>query len=169
MDGYALVLQRDLVVPLEGVWRAWTDPVWLARWFTPAPWTTEGVTLDLRPGGRFALAMRSPEGAVFPHEACILAVEPSHRLVWSTALRAGFAPNEPPAEVPPITVIIGLEALEGGTRYTATVLHRTAEDRDKHAAMGFHEGWSAALDQLVALVTTVPWDPEPQGPACALE
>ncbi|MGH8588953.1 MAG: SRPBCC domain-containing protein, partial [Gammaproteobacteria bacterium] len=36
--------------------------------------------------------------------------------------------------------------------YTALVLHGDEEARKEHEAMGFHEGWGKALDQLVALV-----------------
>ncbi len=39
---------------------------------------------------------------------------------------------------------------ESGTRYVATALHRDPEGREKHERMGFHNGWGAALDQLVA-------------------
>ena len=41
---------------------------------------------------------------------------------------------------------------DGGTRYHAQVHHVDAAGRDAHAAMGFEQGWSAALDQLVELV-----------------
>jgi uncharacterized protein YndB with AHSA1/START domain len=33
-------------------------------------------------------------------------------------------------------------------------VHWTAADREKHEAMGFHEGWGQALDQLVELMST---------------
>ncbi len=36
-----------------------------------------------------------------------------------------------------------------GTKYTAIVLHADESSRAKHEAMGFHEGWGTALDQLV--------------------
>ena len=39
----------------------------------------------------------------------------------------------------------------GGTRYTATARHWTAEAKAQNEAMGFHAGWSAAADQLAAL------------------
>ena len=52
-----------------------------------------------------------------------------------------------------MAAIITLEALgDGKTRYTARALHSNAANRDSHAAMGFHEGWSTCLDQLAALV-----------------
>ena len=40
----------------------------------------------------------------------------------------------------------------GGTRYHAVARHADAETCQRHAAMGFHEGWGKALDQLVAMV-----------------
>ncbi len=150
-DAFPLVLQRDVDIPLEAVWRAWTDPSWITRWFTPAPWKTPHCELDLRPGGRFFTVMQSPEGEDFPQEGCFLEVQTPTRLVWTSALRAGYAPA-PPDAFPAITVVISLEPVEGGTRYVATVLHASAEDREKHAAMNFHEGWGAALDQLVVAV-----------------
>lgn len=159
-----LTLKRDLDLPLEAVWRAWTDPDWLVRWFTPAPWTTSRCELELRPGGRFLVVMRSPEGEEAPQEGCVLEVVPGGRLVWTSALRGGYVPA-PPADFPPITVTITLEALEDGTRYTATVDHPRGEDRERHEAMGFHQGWGAALDQLVALVKAGgPGTPEPTVP-----
>jgi len=39
-----------------------------------------------------------------------------------------------------------------GTKYTAVVMHPTEEGRKQHEAMGLHDGWDTALDQLVALV-----------------
>lgn len=45
-----------------------------------------------------------------------------------------------------------LEPHGGGTKYTAIALHRNEASREKHEAMGFHEGWGKALDQLVAHV-----------------
>ena len=41
---------------------------------------------------------------------------------------------------------------EGGTRYTARALHRDVSGAQAHSAMGFHEGWGAALTQLVELM-----------------
>ncbi|MBV9045994.1 MAG: SRPBCC domain-containing protein, partial [Alphaproteobacteria bacterium] len=45
---------------------------------------------------------------------------------------------------------------EGGkTRYTARVLHWTAEDKAQHEQMGFHTGWGQCADQLEALAKTL--------------
>jgi uncharacterized protein YndB with AHSA1/START domain len=44
---------------------------------------------------------------------------------------------------------------QGGTRYSARVLHRTPEDARKHADMGFEEGWGATIEQLGVIAQTL--------------
>jgi uncharacterized protein YndB with AHSA1/START domain len=129
------------------VWRAWTEPEHLKRWFTPAPWTTVDCTIDLRPGGIFSTTMRSPEGEVQePSVGCYLEVV-ERRLVFTDALGPSYRPTGKPF----MTAIVLLESARSGTRYTAIAMHADRESRRQHEEMGFHDGWSAALDQLVAL------------------
>src|SRR5207253_1360188 len=72
-----LVLERDVDVPLELVWAAWTRPEHIPKWFAPAPWSCVDCEIDLRPGGSFRTVMRSPEGQDFPIDGCILEVVPT--------------------------------------------------------------------------------------------
>ncbi|MFA7638367.1 MAG: SRPBCC domain-containing protein, partial [Parvibaculum sp.] len=46
-----LVLERVVDVSPRLVWRAWTEPAHLLKWFTPKPWETVDCRIDLRPGG----------------------------------------------------------------------------------------------------------------------
>ncbi len=87
-----LQLEREVDVPPEAVWAAWTQPDQLVKWFTPAPWTTAECQIDLRPGGMFRTVMRSPEGEDFPNVGCYLEVVPYERLVWTSALAPGYRP-----------------------------------------------------------------------------
>lgn len=145
-----LVLQRVVDVEPQLVWRAWTDPEELKKWFTPRPWTTTECEIDLRPGGIFRTVMRSPEGQEFPYAGCYLEVVDTRKLVWTNLLLAGFRPA-PSSEPVGFTATISLEPHEGGTRYTALVMHKDEASRQKHDEMGFAQGWSTVLDQLVAL------------------
>jgi uncharacterized protein YndB with AHSA1/START domain len=77
-------------------------------------------------------------------------VVPLERLVWTSSLLPSYRPA--PSGEMPITAIITLETHGTGTRYVATCLHQDMVGRDKHLAMGFHEGWGIALDQLVSHV-----------------
>lgn len=148
-----LVLERIVDVPPELVWKAWTTPEHLMKWFTPVPWKTVDCEIDLRPGGIFRTVMRSPEGQDFPNMGCYLEVVPNEKLVWTNCLEAGFRPVAMTSPETcggfPFTAIIALEPSGKGTKYTAIVLHRDEEGAKQHAAMGFQEGWGKALDQLV--------------------
>jgi uncharacterized protein YndB with AHSA1/START domain len=58
-----IVVTRVFDAPRERVWRAWTQPGELARWWGRRGWTTppESVTMDVRPGGEFSLLSVSDE------------------------------------------------------------------------------------------------------------
>ena len=94
----------------------------------------------------FRTVMRSPEGELSPGVGCYLEVVPNERLTWTDALLPGYRPGENPF----FTAVITLQPSGGaGTRYVATALHRDEAGRDKHAEMGFMEGWGTVLDQLM--------------------
>lgn len=143
-----LILEREVDVAPELVWKAWTEAEHLKKWFVPRPWTIAECRVDLRPGGEYFTIMRSPDGDEFPNSGCYLVIEPGRRLVFTDALLPGFRP----APEPFFTAEITIEAIEGGTRYRARAMHRDQEGRDRHEAMGFHEGWGTCFDQLVELV-----------------
>ena len=141
--------------PRRLVWRAWTEPETLVKWFCPRPWEAVGCEMDLRPGGRFATVMRSPEGVEVAGANCYLLVEPERRLVWTSALTPGFRPHAQPTSDADFVFTADLTLADeaGGTRYRAHVMHATAKARKRHEDLGFQDGWSAALDQLVETMT----------------
>ena len=147
-----LVLERIVEVKPEQVWKAWTQPEHIKKWFTPAPWKTIECTIDLRPGGIFHTTMQSPEGQTFPNAGCFLEIVPNKKLVWTSALHPGYRPMPKPENGAGIlmTAIILMEPHAKGTKYTAIAMHSNPEDCASHKQMGFHEGWGKALDQLVA-------------------
>ncbi|WP_377291353.1 SRPBCC family protein [Rhizobium sp. SG2393] len=150
-DQRALMLSRLIPVPRAALYRCWTDPALITRWFTPAPWKTVEAELDVRAGGRSRIVMESPDGDRFPSEGLYLEVVENEKLVFTDAFTAAWQPSNKAFMVGIIT--FADEA--GGTRYTATVRHWNAEDRKTHEEMGFHEGWGKATDQLAALAATL--------------
>lgn len=152
-----LVLERIVDVPRELVWKAWTTPEYLMKWFTPVPWMTVECEIDLRPGGVFRTVMRSPEGVDHPNTGCYLEVVENEKLVWTDALEGGYRPANQPNDCIDsfFTAIIMLEPHENGTKYTVIALHSDEEGCKRHEDRGFHDGWGTALDQLVAFVKTL--------------
>lgn len=143
-----LVLVRETDIPAAKLFAGWTTPELLVQWFTPKPWTTTACEIDLRTGGTCKTTMRSPEGEEFPNTGVYLEIIPDQKLVFTDAYLPGWEPNPNPF----FTGILTFETLPSGlTRYTARAVHWKKEDCEKHAAMGFQEGWGLAFDQLVEL------------------
>ena len=59
--------KRDLVVtrvfnaPVEMVWKAWTDPALVMRWWGPAYFTSPSAQIDFREGATSLVCMRAPK------------------------------------------------------------------------------------------------------------
>jgi uncharacterized protein YndB with AHSA1/START domain len=56
-----LVISRILNAPIELVWKAWTEPDQVKRWWGPKDYTSPACTIDLREGGRYLFTMRAPQ------------------------------------------------------------------------------------------------------------
>jgi uncharacterized protein YndB with AHSA1/START domain len=147
-----LVLARIIDAPREHVFRCWTEPALVQRWFAPLPWTTPHAELDVRAGGASLIVMRGPDGQDYPNPGVILEVVPNERLVFTDAYTRAWQPSEKPF----MTVILTFEdAGAGRTRYVARVAHWTVADRESHEKMGFQEGWGICAEQLEALAKTL--------------
>jgi len=147
-----LVLERVIDVPRPLVWRAWTQPEHMVKWFCPLPWKTTHAQVDLQPGGIFQTTMQGPDGPGFTNTGCILQAVDNELLAWTGVMGPGFRPQakELFAAVPfMMSAIIALEDTDHGTKYTAIARHGDVAARQAHEQMGFHDGWGKALDQLV--------------------
>ena len=104
--------------------------------------------LDVRAGGSNLIVMEGPDGQVVPNQGVYLEVVPNVRLVITDAFVSAWEPSSKAF----MTVVLTFEPEGGGTRYTARVRHWSESDREAHEDMGFHDGWGAATDQLIATI-----------------
>lgn len=144
-----LVITRIVDAHPENLYRAWTEPELLKKWFAPQPWTTPIAELDVRPGGSNLIIMRAPDGTDNRNPGVYLEVVKNKRLVITDAYTSAWVPSEKPF----LTVILTFEEVGGKTKYTICVRHWSVADREQHEKMGFYEGWGICADQLTALVT----------------
>jgi len=143
-----LELTRVIAARPEIVWRCLTEADLLEQWFCPRPWQAHDVVIEPRPGGRMNTPMSGPDGEEIDGvDGCVLVAEPARLLAFTDAMGPGFHPRAEGF----MTGVYMLEPTEAGTKLTARALHANPENRDKHAEMGFHEGWGTAADQLAAL------------------
>ncbi len=149
---HELTLTRVIDSPPEKLYRCWTEPELLRQWFCPKPYTVSHAELDVRPGGASRIVMRSPEGEEIPCPGVYLEIVPNQKIVTTDAYTSAWEPSEKPF----MTAIVTFEDLgDGRTRYTAVARHWNEEDKKSHEAMGFHEGWGKAADQLAELAATL--------------
>ena len=56
-----LVVTRIIDATVELVWKAWTDPEQVMRWWGPKDYTSPLCKIDLREGGKYLFCMRAPQ------------------------------------------------------------------------------------------------------------
>lgn len=147
-----LVLTRVLNAPREKLYRCWTEPGLITKWFTPPPWKTVAAEFDLRAGGKSFVLMRGPEGQEMPCPGVYLEVVNNERIVFTDAFVRAWEPSNKSFMVATTTF---KDAPGGKTNYTARVQHWSVADRVAHEQMGFHQGWGIATTQLEALAQTI--------------
>ena len=143
--GLDLEIVRLVAAPREKVWRAWSDPEILKKWWCPRPWVTEVRAFDFRSGGFFHTFMSGPDGGESDNPGIFLEVRPMERIVWTSMLVEGWRPASPWLAM---TGIFILEDEGAGTRYTARCLHKDDEGRKRHEEMGFFDGWGTMIQQM---------------------
>ena len=138
----SLTLTRNYTVPPERVWRAWTDPQALKRWFGPS--TDDLVSLaslDVRVGGHYRIVFGGPEGKAHEVQGVYKEVVPHRKLVFTW-----MWPNSTPERQSVIT--IELRAAGRGTEF----VFRQEQFFDETVRDNHRRGWTesfAKLDQFL--------------------
>lgn len=142
---FELEFTRVIDAPRARVYEAWTKPEQMARWFAPKPFQLIVKTMDLRPGGRFSMAMRSPDGKDFPFTGTYREVAPPARLVWTGEFSTGPADQ--------MTTAVTFEEQGRKTKLHARQTFHVMTPEIEHAAKGARQGWTMTLGQLTAFCT----------------
>jgi len=134
-----LRIQRTFPAPREKIFKAWTDPQELKKWWGPAGYTTPSAEIDLRVGGAYRIAMRSPEGVVYDLYGVYRVVEPPTKLVYTWNWRGTHMDD-----IGETLVTVEFHNSQKGTEIILT--HERFPDQkacDEHSW-----GWTATLDRL---------------------
>jgi len=77
-----IVTTRTVNAPRPLVFRAWTEPVHLARWWGPKGFTNTFHTFDLRPGGKWIFTMHGPEKGNYQNNCTFTLIEEPFHVAW---------------------------------------------------------------------------------------
>ena len=107
-------IESVLNVPIALVWKVFTDPVHIAKWWGPAGFTNTIDKMDVRPGGEWELTMHGPDGKNYRNKAVYVEIIPFSKISFDH-----FAPN--------FKTTINFEVQSDQTRISWQMLFDTAE------------------------------------------
>ena len=134
----SLTLKRRLNAAPEKVYAAWTEPENLLKWFGPDSGPVKTAELDVRTGGRYAIAFQTEDGEEHHVSGVYREVTPYEKLAFTWAWRTM------PERESLVTILIKPD----GAGSLLTLIHEQFFDeaaRDRH-----QHGWTGCLDKLEA-------------------
>ena len=134
-----LIITRVFDAPRNLVFKAWTQPEHLARWWGPQGFVNVAWEMDVRQGGVWFRRMRAPDGTLFTKRGVYREVVPPERLVFTYVNEAadGTLDRE---------TLVTLTFDEQGARTRLTLQHTgfdSVESRDAHQG-----GWTSCLERF---------------------
>ncbi len=134
----SLSLTRSYPVAPEKVWRAWTDPEALKRWWGPGGTAPVSVAeLDVRVGGRFRIVFGGPQGDDHEVRGVYREVVPNRKLVFTWTW---------PRTTPERESLVSLTFRPAGTGTELAFLHQQLFDESVRD--GHRRGWTESLGKL---------------------
>lgn len=152
-----LTITRVFDAPREFVWKAWTEPERVKRWWGPKGFTSPVIKIDLRVGGEYLSCMRSPEGQDFWSKGIFREIVAPERLVMTNSF-ADKEGNTVPASYYGMSgdwplemlVTVMFEEQEGKTKLT--LKHSGIEGISDTDRDNMEQGWSQSFDKLAEYV-----------------
>jgi uncharacterized protein YndB with AHSA1/START domain len=150
-----IVITREFDAPRELVWKAWTEPELLKRWWGPKNFTSPTCKIDFRVGGKYLYCMRSPEGQDFWSTGFYREIVPLERIVCTDSF-ADEKGNVVPAtyygmsaDLPlECQVIVTFEEHDGKTKMTLTHVGIPAGTMSDLTEAGWNESFDKLAESL---------------------
>jgi uncharacterized protein YndB with AHSA1/START domain len=149
-DKRELVVTRTFDAPLDLVWRAWTDPEIIKRWWGPRGVTNPTCEWDARPGGKIDIVMLagkelgSFEGQKWPMRGTFREVTPKTRIVYTSD-----ALDDVKEVMIEAQTTIDFEALGDKTKMKLhIVVTKLGGPKAQFALQGMEMGWNQSVDKL---------------------
>ncbi|MGH3066518.1 MAG: SRPBCC family protein [Gaiellaceae bacterium] len=138
-----ILITREFDAPKHLVWRAWTTPELVRRWWHANRGEMTVCEIDLRVGGGWRYVMVAEGFGEVAFHGEFREIVPNERLV-STEVYEGI----PDADEHAALDILTLTEVDGRTTLTILVEHQTKDDRDAHISSGMEDGMQDAMDLL---------------------
>ena len=138
-----ILIRREFNAPRHLVYKAYTTPELVRRWWTADRGEVTVCEIDLRVGGSWRYVMVTPDGHEVGFHGEYREIVPNERIV-STEVYEGI----PDAEAHGSLNTLILTETDGRTTLEILVEHASREDRDAQINSGMEAGLQDALDLL---------------------
>jgi uncharacterized protein YndB with AHSA1/START domain len=135
-----ILITREFDAPSELVFKAWTTPELVKRWWSGQRGAVTSAEIDLRVGGMWRYVMDATGGFEVACHGEYREIVPNERIV-TTEVFEGM----PDAQA---VDTITFAELDGRTTLTMLVQHTSKEDRDGHINSGMEGGMQESMDAL---------------------
>ena len=142
-----ILITREFDAPRDLVYKAYTTPELVRRWWHAKRGEMTVAEVDLRVGGGWRYVMVTPDGSEVAFHGEFREIVPNERIV-STEVYEAMAGAE---AVDTLT----LSEVDGRTTLTILVQHAKKEHRDAHIESGMEDGLQDALDLLEELAVSL--------------
>jgi len=148
-EGGDLVFERTFDAPRALVWKAFTDPDLIPRWWGPHATSTTVESLDVRPGGKWRFVSHAADREDVAFFGEFLEVDPPKGFRWTFMFEVdGVGPQGGPETY-------SFEEIDRRT-LVRTIGHLgSAEIIDAALATGMVKGALESWDRLEAILTTI--------------
>ncbi|EQA46344.1 hypothetical protein LEP1GSC050_0167 [Leptospira broomii serovar Hurstbridge str. 5399] len=156
-----LILTRIFDAPRELVFKVWTDPKHVVKWWGPNQFTNPVCEMDLRPGGKYRFVMRSPDGVDYPVTGSYLEIVENERIVftdlvgehpteWIDVMKnsIGLDKSEEANSLDSIVTVTFEDYEEKKTKLTIRSRFESNMVRDGFKKTGMVEGWTQSLERF---------------------
>ena len=145
-EGGDLVFERTFDAPRDLVWKAFTEPDRVPRWWGPKGTTTTVVEMEVRVGGAWRYVSHAPDREDVTFYGEYLAIDPPASFTWTFMFDVeGVGPQGGPET-------FAFEDLGGRTKVTSTSNMGSSEAIDGALATGMVRGAIETWDRLEALL-----------------
>jgi uncharacterized protein YndB with AHSA1/START domain len=143
-----ILITREFDAPRDLVYRAYTEPELIARWWSGKRGDVTNVEIDLRVGGTWRYVMTANEGFEVAFHGTFREIVPNERIVSSEVFEGAPGAGEYPSDDGGVLTTTTLTEVDGRTAMTQVVECGSTEVRDAIIESGMEGGMQEAMDKL---------------------
>jgi len=141
-----IVMERVFDAPRDLVWKLWTDPQMIPKWWGPVKYKTVVDKMDFRVGGQWRFIQSDSHGNEFAFHGIYREIVPFEKI----SVTFNFEPIGPGHE---LLEVVTFEVMKGQTKMVSKAMYNSIEDLEGMVKSGMEEGYNETMERFAKLLT----------------